>query len=128
MKIEHVAYQVAEPVAVAEWYCANFGFSVKRAGQDVAKTHFLADETGQVMIEIYANPSIEVPPYAEMHPLTFHLAFVCDEIASTVERLLDVGASVAVAAAVTPLGDELVMLRDPWGMAIQLCKRAERLV
>jgi hypothetical protein len=25
----------------------------------------------------------------------------------------------------TPAGDELVMLRDPWGVALQLVKRAQ---
>ena len=128
MKIEHFAYQVAEPPAVTDWYCEHLGFSVKRAGNDVAQTYFLADESGQVMIEIYANPAIEVPPYRDMNPLTLHLAFVCDDIPQTIERLQQVGATIAVETMITPIGDELVMLRDPWGMAIQLCNRAQRLV
>ncbi|MEZ4702532.1 MAG: hypothetical protein R2834_19520 [Rhodothermales bacterium] len=31
-------------------------------------------------------------------------------------------------AQTTPAGDALAMLRDPWGMAIQLCSRAEPMV
>lgn len=128
MKIEHIAYQVAEPAAVSDWYCDNLGFSVKRAGTDVAQTHFLADESGQIMIEIYANPTIDVPPYWEMDPLTLHLAFVCGDISQSIKRLQEAGATIATETMITPLGDELAMLRDPWGMAIQLCNRATRLL
>lgn len=48
--------------------------------------------------------------------------------ALNIERLQKAGATIAVETTITPLGDELVMLRDPWGMAFQLCNRATRLV
>ncbi len=80
MKIEHFAYQVAEPGAVAQWYCAHLGFTVARSYEEPVSCRFLADETGAVMIEIYYNPRVEVPPYAEMDPLVLHLAFVCSDL------------------------------------------------
>ena len=55
MKIEHWGYQVADPVAVAQWYSEHLGFTIKRASDSPAKTHFLADGAGQVMIEIYCK-------------------------------------------------------------------------
>ena len=128
MKIEHFAYQVAEPGAVAEWYCAHLGFTVARSYQQPVSCRFLADETGSVMIEVYYNPRVEVPPYAEMDPLVLHLAFVCADVSATAERLVAAGATVAVPREVLPNGDEVAMLRDPWGMAIQLCKRSAPMV
>lgn len=128
MKIEHFAYQVAEPGAVAKWYCAHLEFTVARSYEEPVSCRFLADETGTVMIEVYYNPRVEVPPYAEMDPLILHLAFVCADVPATAERLVAVGATVVVPREVTPNGDELAMLRDPWGMAIQLCKRSEPMV
>jgi glyoxylase I family protein len=128
VKIEHFAYQVAEPEAVAQWYCSHLGFKVARSYEEPVSCRFLADETGVVMLEVYYNPSIEVPPYAEMDPLILHLAFVCADVSSTAERLVTEGATVVVPPDVLPNGDELAMLRDPWGMAIQLCKRSVPMV
>lgn len=128
MRIEHFAYQVADAPAVAQWYCDHLGFTIKRASTGVANTHFLADGSGKVMIEIYNNPTVDVPDYAAMHPLLLHIAFVCDEIDETVEALEAAGATIATPAFVSGLGDSLAMLRDPWGLAIQLCKRANPMV
>jgi glyoxylase I family protein len=128
MKIEHFAYQVAEPGAVAEWYCAQLGFTVARSYEEPVSCRFLADETGAVMIEIYYNPRVEVPPYVLMDPLVMHLAFVCADVPATNERLVAAGAAVAMPREVLPNGDEVAMLRDPWGMAIQLCKRSAPMV
>jgi len=42
----------------------------------------------------------------------------------TLDRLLAAGASIAGDVAITPADDEMVFLRDPWGVALQLVKRA----
>ena len=128
LRIEHFAYQVADPIAFAEWYCKHLGFTIKRASTGQAKTHFLADGSGQVMLEIYCNPQIDVPDYPNMHPLTLHVAFVCEEIEETIEALEAAGATIASPLTVTQSGDTLAMLRDPWGGAIQLCKRGTPMV
>ena len=80
------------------------------------------------MIEIYNNPRCEVPDYASQDPLLMHLAFVCQEIEETVGRLCAAGCRVETGPEVTPAGDNLAMLRDPWGLSIQLCHRAEPMV
>lgn len=122
MKIEHFALNVADPVAMAEWYVANLGMTIARKLDGGPKTHFLADISGQVMIEIYNNPPDEVPPYAEMNPLLVHLAFVCENPSEKRAELEKVGASFAEEVHIKD-GSHLVMMRDPWGLAIQLCKR-----
>lgn len=125
MKIEHFAYQVNEPFAVADWYTTNFGFSTKRSSESPVPVCFLADSTGDVMIEIYNNPVVVTPDYASMDPLILHMAFVCNEVPEKVKELVDAGATLLSGPETTPSGDTLAMLRDPWGLAIQLCRRAE---
>ena len=128
MKIEHAAFQVEDPAAVADWYCHHLGFQVKRAADEPVPVRFLADETGQVMIEIYNNPAATLPDYRTIHPLILHLAFVCPDVPGTAGRLKAAGATVEVPTETTPAGDVLAMLRDPWGFAIQLCHRANPMV
>lgn len=128
MKIEHFAYQVADAAAVATWYETHFGFVTKRGADEPFSVRFLADESGDVMIEIYSNPAVKTPDYASLDPLILHMAFVCAEISETVERLIAAGATLLSGPEYLPSGDTLAMLRDPWGLAIQLCYRAEPMV
>jgi catechol-2,3-dioxygenase len=129
MKIEHFALNVSEPVAMAEWYCANFGMSVKRKQDQAPFTHFLADSSGSVMIEIYNNPSDAVPAYAQMDPLLFHLAFVSSDPGVDKKRLMNAGATLSGMDEIRlDDGSHIIMLRDPWGLAIQLCKRGKPMI
>jgi uncharacterized glyoxalase superfamily protein PhnB len=124
MKIEHVAYQAEDPVAVAGWYVAHLGCEVKRSSGPPGYAHFLADSAGSVMVEIYNHPRLTTPDYRGMDSLLLHLAFCSDDPEADRDRLVTVGATVEEDFSITPAGDKLVMLRDPWGFAIQLVKRA----
>jgi predicted enzyme related to lactoylglutathione lyase len=128
MKIEHFAYMVEDPGAVARWYCENLGFEIRRSNPERPWAHWLADSSGSTMIEIYNNARCTVPDYASQDPLLMHLAFVCDEVEKTLERLCRSGCSVETPPERTPAGDYLAMLRDPWGLSIQLCQRAQPMV
>jgi catechol 2,3-dioxygenase-like lactoylglutathione lyase family enzyme len=127
MRIEHVAFNVADPVAVADWYCRNLGLTVVRHSPLPTQTHFLADDAGATVLEIYNNPPDAVPDYASMHPLQFHLAFASESPDDDSARLIAAGAS-AFDEVRNPDGTLLIMLRDPWGVGLQLCKRANPLV
>lgn len=128
MKIEHFAYQVQDPAKVADWYGKHLGFTVKRASDAPVSVRFLADESGQVLIEIYNNPAVSTPDYASMDPLLLHLAFVCEEVPDSCEQLQRAGADLVSGPDVLGNGDQLAMLRDPWGLAIQLCNRSEPMI
>ncbi len=128
MRVEHMGIQVADPVAVAAWYVEHLGFKVLRSMDVEPYTHFLADSNGGMIIEIYNNPAVNVPDYASMDPLLLHLAFVTNDNERDKTRLLAAGATIAVDTITTPAGDTLTMLRDPWGYAIQLCKRNEAML
>jgi len=123
MKIEHFAFNVEEPAKMADWYVENLGLTIVSQVKTEPFTTFLADESGRVMIEIYKNPPDEVPEYKKMDPLILHLAFISNQPNKDKKRLMDAGASL-VSDEVLADGSHLVMLRDPWGFSIQLCKRA----
>jgi len=122
MKIEHFALNVADPVAMAAWYVENLGFKVVRQMKKPPFTHFLADSGGVSMLEIYNNPPDQVPDYAQMNPLLVHVAFISEEPGSDRDALVAAGAALVDELHLDD-GGHLVMLRDPWGLAIQLCKR-----
>ncbi len=125
MQIEHIAWQVKDPVALAEWYARHFGFRVVRKGGEPARAHFLADSSGRVIIEVYCNPAASIPDYPAQSPLILHLAFTVPDAAEDRDRLIKAGATLAEDITTTPAGDTLAMLRDPWGFPIQLVKRRQ---
>ena len=122
-KLEHFALNVSDPAAMAAWYVKNLGLKIVRRVEGPHHTHFLADYSGTIMIEIYNNPPGEVPPYADLNPLQLHLAFVSDDPSRDSDTLLMAGASL-VEELHLPDGSHLVMMRDPWGLPIQFCKRS----
>lgn len=127
MKLEHVALQVADPVAMARWYEAHLGMRVVRAGEAPDFARFVADDAGASVLELYAG-TLPVPDYAGMDPALLHVAFAADDVAATRARLIASGAVPVGDVVVTPAGDEFAMLRDPWGLALQLARRARPLV
>lgn len=121
MILEHTAFNVSDPEATAAWYCRNLGLRVVRHIPERAQTHFLTDERGG-MLEIYCNPPEQVPDYRSMDPLLFHLAFVSTDPDNDRARLQAAGATVHSEVHGDD-GSHLVMMRDPWGLAFQLCRR-----
>lgn len=124
MKLEHVALQVPEPLAMARWYVENLGLTVKQRGVDPPYGHFLADDRDTVMLEIYAFADVPTPDYASREPRELHLAFVSNDVAADIKRLVAAGASLVSGPETTPARDEIAMLRDPWGVCVQLVKRS----
>lgn len=125
---EHAAVNVADPEAMAAWYGEHLGVTVVRKGEPPALMHFLADAGGRVFLEIYRALPDQVPDYVSMHPLVLHLAFATDDASATLDRLVAAGATALGPAAPNAQGDTMAMLRDPWGLALQLCQRAEPMV
>ena len=128
MKIEHTAYQVQDPVAVAGWYVQHLGLTVKRAQDERPFGQFLADDGDTVMLEFYNNPKVAVPDYRAIDPLILHIAFWTDDVEATRARLLTAGATPEGEVLRTPAGDHVAMLRDPWGLAIQFVHRAQPMI
>lgn len=128
MRIEHVAWLVTDPAAAAAWYVEQLGFTIKRRLDVSPFTHFLADESGRVMIELYRQPHLRTPDYRDSDPLTLHLALISQDVAADRRRLMAAGATPVGEVQTAPAGDTMAMLRDPWGFAIQLVERKEPMV
>ena len=128
MKIEHVAFNIPDPVTAADWYVKHLGMRAVRSFGPPNHAYFLADANGQTMIEIYCNPKAAVPDYGALDPLVLHLAFAVDDVRAACDRLLKAGALSVGGITTADNGDHFAMLRDPWGFPIQVVKRAVPMV
>jgi catechol 2,3-dioxygenase-like lactoylglutathione lyase family enzyme len=122
MKFEHFALNVPDAKAVAAWYVEHLGLKVARTRNDAPFTSFLADDTGRVIFEVYSNTNAVYPDYRAAHPLCFHVAFVAPDPVEVRSRLVAAGCT-AEYEETLPDGSFLIMIRDPWGIPLQLVKR-----
>mgnify|MGYP001590148746 CR=1 FL=1 len=122
MKFEHFALNVPDAPAHAQWYVRHLGFSIARRREDAPFTHFLADETGRTIVELYTLPTSTIPDHAAAHPRSFHLAVVAADAPAERARLEQAGARLFLDEP-QPDGTLLIMMRDPWGVPLQLCQR-----
>ncbi len=125
IRLEHVAINVPDPVAMAEWYCDNLGMKVKREGPAPVNMRFISDAGGNMMLELYNNPPDKVPDYKSMDPLSLHIAFHVDDVTAVRRQLIAAGATPFNEIAETDAGDVLTILRDPWGVPIQFLTRSK---
>ena len=125
IRLEHVAINVPDPVAMAKWYCENLDMTIAREGPPPINMRFIADADGNMMLELYNNPEGKVPDYKTMHPLSLHIAFHVEDLAAVRRQLIAAGATTFNDIAETSAGDVLTILRDPWSVPIQFLTRAK---
>jgi catechol 2,3-dioxygenase-like lactoylglutathione lyase family enzyme len=119
---EHIALNVADKAAVVDWYTANLGLIVVR---DVpGNMAFLADSNGVVVLEIYSNQAADRTDFTELGPLAFHLAFEVADPAAAARELEAAGARIEEPFKYAG-DDSMVMLRDPFGLPLQLVHRGK---
>jgi len=126
MRFEHFAINVSDSRAAAAWYVDHLGLNVVRSVENAPYTRFLADDSGRTVIEVYSNPAAPYPDYKNQHWLVFHFALVSTEVEADRARLEKAGATLATIDDLAD-GSRLIMLRDPWGVCIQLCRRTTRM-
>jgi catechol-2,3-dioxygenase len=124
MVFEHIALNVKNIKDVKDWYVDHIGLKIVSEQTEAPFMTFFSDSSGRVVLELYHRPEEEITDFRTKHPLTFHMAFVSQNAVTDKLRLLDKGASF-VEEITKEDGSHLVMLRDPWGMPLQLCHRAE---
>jgi catechol 2,3-dioxygenase-like lactoylglutathione lyase family enzyme len=122
-RLEHIAFNVTNPAAIAKWYCDHLKMKIVRKSLPPENTHFICDTAGNMAFELYNNPSVPIPEYRKLNHLALHLAFMVDDVKSIRDSLLVAGATLVEDVATTPAGDQVLMMRDPWGFAIQFVKR-----
>lgn len=128
IRLEHIAINVEDPAAMAGWYSENLGMKIMREGPPPINVRFVSDEQENMMLELYTNPPDAVPDYRSMNPLVFHICFMIDDVKGICRELVAAGATLVAEASTTEAGDEIAMLRDPWGVPIQFLKRAESML
>jgi hypothetical protein len=85
---------------------------------------FIADSSGETILELYKIPSVEPLATVQSTPLQVHIAFKsADPFADSI-RLVDAGATFIEGINSKSDEDVIVLLRDPWGTYIQLVQRA----
>ena len=123
-RFEHIAINVEDPVAMADWYCKNLGMKVKFEGDSPGNIRFISDSYGKMMFELYSNADAAKFDFDSMDMATLHIAFMVDNVQETCDRLIEAGAKMDKKPAINDSGDEIATLRDPWGLPIQFVKRA----
>lgn len=124
MTFEHFALNVPDTRAHAQWYVTHAGFRLLRQAPESPYTTFLADDTGRVVVELYSNPKAACHDFNAHHPLLFHFALVSADVAADRARFERAGAKLFIEDAL-PDGTKLTMMRDPWGVPLQLCQRTK---
>lgn len=125
IRFEHIALAVKDPEAVVKWYCENLDMKVVRKGPPPINMRFIADAGGNMMFEFYNNPGGAVLDYNSMSTQSLHIAFIADDVQAVRDKLLAAGATIAEDTTTTPAGDQILILRDPWGLPIQFVKRSQ---
>ena len=125
MIFEHFAINVNNIDARIAWYVAHIELEVVSAQKEPPFMTFMADSGGHVIMELYHRADEEITDFRAQHQLTFHVAFVSENAQADKERLVAEGASY-VEEVKKDDGSHLVMLRDPWGMPLQLCQRTKK--
>lgn len=123
MEFEHFAINVKEPISVAQWYVDHLKMKIVSQQNHAPFMTFLADQTGRVVVELYHNEAAKVPNYAHQHHLVLHFAFKTNDAEELKQHLLQARCTL-IEEIKKEDGSHLVMLRDPWGLALQLCQRA----
>ena len=118
MRLEHIAIDVADPAAFKEWWVRHLGMR-----PSAACDAFITDDSGTFTLEVYRTGNTpSAPDYRALDPMTFHIAFLSDDLDADVARLEAAGAE-RVEVVHKP-GFDMAILRDPQGVAVQLIKRA----
>jgi glyoxylase I family protein len=126
MKIEHIGLSVSKPISMANWYVEHLGFIIRRQdGNDQKGLAFISDPEQETMLELFDNNV--TPPLVSyaLSPAAVHIAINSHDPDADMQRLIKAGAVHLEGDPKKATGDVLVLLRDPWGMTIQLAKRAK---
>jgi glyoxylase I family protein len=123
---EHLALNVPNMETMADWYCEHMGMT--RVRHDPNKKVFLADRNGIVVLELYSNTAKPMIPLSERTSAEIHLAFVVDDIDASIAEATAAGAVLESKSEPDYAGDVLSMLRDPFGLPLQLLTRSKPLL
>ncbi|MEG8947141.1 VOC family protein [Rosettibacter firmus] len=122
---EHIGINIEDTKAATEWYTKNLNMKIIRENMTPYYSAFIADSALSMMIELNYNKDFPAISELNFNYDSFHLAFCVDNINLIKERLLNAGATILSDIRKTESGDQVLVLRDPWGLSIQFVQRAK---
>ena len=125
IRLEHVAFNVEDPVALADWYVTNLDMVITVKGDAPGYARYVADAGKNMILEFYHNTDVMIPDYPSIDWHVFHIAFAVQDIEVVRERLIKAGATPDTDITTSDNGDRMTMLRDPWGLPLQFFQRVE---
>ncbi len=123
MKIEHIGFNVTDSAAMADWYIANLGLKLARRNDSFPHERFLVDDSGATVIELFSRTDLPTIDFSIYDPFVFHIAFTAEDLEAEKNRLVAAGGTQDGDLIISPVGDQLQIVRCPWGFPIQLVKR-----
>jgi catechol-2,3-dioxygenase len=124
MVFEHFAINAENIQEVVSWYVTDVGLEIVKGKKEPPFLTFLADSSGKVIMELYHRPDEVTTDFVNKHPLAFHVAFV-SENTEKIKEITKRGCFFCRGSR-ERRREPLVMLRDPWGMPLQLCQRTNK--
>jgi catechol 2,3-dioxygenase-like lactoylglutathione lyase family enzyme len=118
-RFEHIAINISDPETMAKWYMDNLGMKLVRGGFAPNASAFIADSGMHMMMELLHNVNYPILESGKIHNTSMHIAFITPDIAQTQKQLVAAGAAITDSLRKTDSGDQVLVLRDPWGLAIQ---------
>jgi hypothetical protein len=77
------------------------------------------------MFELFYNKDYPMLDLVKINPLSLHIAYVVDDVRAIRNGLIAAGATLVDEITVGASGDEILMMRNPWGVSLQFIKRAK---
>lgn len=125
MRLEHLAFNIADAPAMATWYVQHLGMPMVRESHNPNYCAFLGE--GQCLLEIYCNPAHPFWDPQRLDPITLHVALLSLDLRADINRLVGAGATL-LSGEPDAQGYGLIFLRCPWGLPLQLCRRLQPLI
>lgn len=119
-RFEHLAINVENPKAVADWYVKYLGLEIISASK---KMIFVRDPGGHFMFELYKKPEAK-GSFSSLSHDAAHVAFAVDDADALSRKMVEGGAQI-LKAFTNPVGDRVINMRDPWGNMLQVIHRVK---
>jgi len=113
---------------MAEWYCRHLGFRhIRGGGSDSDGVAFIVDGAEETVLEIFKLPDVDALPLHDFASIQLHIAIDCRTPYDTAMALVKHGAEFVGEAPRNAYPGEKYLIRDPWGLVIQLLDRETKL-
>lgn len=128
MSIEHIGFCVDEPYRMANWYVENLNFRIiKKGGSETDGVVFIEDSKGKTILELYNVPGIKKMNFSTFVPLQFHIGIEVTNPLEKAKELVKSGAKLVGESIRNSYKGEKYLIRDPWGLTLQILNRKPKL-